>query len=174
MNNERQDENMNQNEGNAMNDLQDTNTSGNDIASKDDASHEGVNMENTVDTAANYTESVEVSGKRTRSAYDGSKAHGITADLEHIKTITAYDNAVDRLRQRRAFLISEYKQIATDYEATGDVSERAKLLKSKASKEAQIKAVTKTSKSLSLIKGEIEDAEREAQAAVEFIDFDAV
>jgi len=53
------------------------------------------------------------------------------------------------------------------------VSDRAKLLKEKGSKESQIKAITKTSKSLSSIKNEIEEAEREAQAAVEFIDFDA-
>ena len=121
----------------------------------------------------NNTESAEVSGKRTRNAYDGSKAHGITADLEHVKTITAYDNAVERLAKRRGFLISEYKVIAEKYQATDDVSDRAKLLKEKGSKESQIKAITKTSKSLSSIKNEIEEAEREAQAAVEFIDFDA-
>jgi hypothetical protein len=137
----------------------------------------GINMETVNDQQAENNnqekESTMTSTPKTRIPYDGSKAHGVSADLEHIKTITAYDNAVDRLRQRRAFLINEYKQIATDYEATPDVSERARLLKSKVSKEAQIKAVSKKSKSLSSIKSEIEDAEREAQAAVEFIDYDA-
>jgi hypothetical protein len=156
-----------------MNDRLEQKLGDNDVTDNHGISHEGASMEKTVLETVNHTESEEVSGKRTRSEYNGSKAHGITADLEHIKTITAYINAVDRLRQRRAFLISEYNQIATDYEATRDVSERAKLLKSKASKEAQIKAVMKTSKSLSLIESEIEEAEREAQAAVEFIDYDA-
>ncbi|MBT6226954.1 MAG: hypothetical protein HOI47_09885 [Candidatus Scalindua sp.] len=77
------------------------------------------------------------------------------------------------MAKRRGFLISEYKVIAEKYQATDDVSDRAKLLKEKGSKESQIKAVTKTSKSLSSIKSEIVEAEREAQAAVEFIDFDA-
>ncbi|MBC8192619.1 MAG: hypothetical protein ISS12_07135 [Candidatus Marinimicrobia bacterium] len=142
------------------------------------------------DQLTNHTESAEVSGNdqqtsneqeggenmnaKTRQPYDGRYAHGVTADTDHIKTIIDYDNAVDRLSKRRTYLIGEYKQIASKYEATPDVSVRAKLLKSKAVKEAQIKAVTKTSESLSSIKSEIEEAEREAQAAVEFTDFDAV
>ena len=156
-----------------MSDQVTKNAGDNDVAGNYDVSHEGVSIKNSPPSTVNNTESAEVSGKRTRTAYDGSKAHGITADLEHVKTITAYDNAVDRLSKRRAYLIGEYKEIASDYKATEDVSERAKLLKSKVSKETQIKAVTKTSESLSSIKSEIEEAEREAQAAVEFIDFDA-
>ena len=123
--------------------------------------------------SANNTESAEVSGKRTRTDYDGSYAHGVSADLEHVKTITAYENAVERLNKRRAFLIGEYKAISAAYSSDESVSVRAKLLKSKATKEAQIKAVTKASKSLTSIKSEIEEAERKAQAAVEFIDYDA-
>jgi len=117
--------------------------------------------------------SQDSSSSKTRQPYNGSKAHGVSADLEHVKTITAYDNAVDRLSKRRAFLISEYKVIAEKYKATDDVSSRAKLLKEKASRESQIKSVTKTQEVLSSIKSEIEDAEREAQAAAEFIDYDA-
>lgn len=125
------------------------------------------------DQPTKQVESAEVSGKKKRSAYDGSYAHGVTPDLEHVKTITAFDNAVDRLDKRRTFLIKEYKAIAEKYQATDSVSDRAKFLKEKASKESQIKSVTKTQEALSSIKSEIEQMEREAQAAVEFINFDA-
>jgi len=110
---------------------------------------------------------------KKRQPYNGSTAHGITADVEHVQTITAYDNAVKRLDERQSFLIGEYEVIRTDYMATEDVSKRAKLLKKKTVKESQIKAVNKTRKTLSSIKNEIVETERTAQADVEFIDFSA-
>jgi len=110
---------------------------------------------------------------KTRGPYNGSSAHGVTADVEHVKTITAYVSAVKRLDKRQAYLIGKYGEIRTDYMGTEDVSARAILLKSKASMEAQIKAVIKTRKTLSSIKSEIEETERVAQAAAKFIDFDA-
>lgn len=187
--NERQDENRTQNEGNAMNDLHDRNASGNDVASNDDASQQGVNMDTGSMGQSNDTGSKVVSGTqhsnsnsekggenmsdKKRQPYNGSTAHGITADVEHVQTITAYDNAVKRLDERQSFLIGEYEVIRTDYMATEDVSKRAKLLKKKTVKESQIKAVNKTRKTLSSIKNEIVETERTAQADVEFIDFSA-
>ena len=172
-----------------LNDQLNTNAGSNSATGNDDASHEGVNIKTTAENPANNTESEEVLGtqysnsnsvkggegmeKRTRKEYDGSYAHGVTADLEHVSTITAYDNAVERLNKRRTFLVGEYKDIAASYSADDRVSERAKLLKTKATKEAQIKTVNKTLKTLSALKDEIEETERTAQAVVEFIDFDA-
>ena len=110
---------------------------------------------------------------KTRGPYDGSYAHGVTADSEHVQTITAYNNAEDRLNKRRLYLIGQYEEIRTSYGATDDVGERAKLLKRKSAMESQIKAVNKIRETLSSIKGEIEAAERAAQATVEFMDFNS-
>ena len=110
---------------------------------------------------------------KTRGPYDGSYAHGVTADSEHVQTITAYNNAEDRLNKRRLYLIGQYEEIRTSYGATDDVGERAKLLKRKSAMESQIKAVNKIRETLSSIKGEIEATERAAQATVEFMDFNS-
>lgn len=109
---------------------------------------------------------------KTRGPYDGSYAHGVTADLDHIKTITEYDRAMDRVGKRRAYLISEYRDIESDYRSISDVSERAKLLKKKNAKESQINVVGKVHKSLLNMKDQIEEKERADQESVEFINFD--
>jgi len=142
-----------------MDDQQNTNTGSNSATGNDDASHEGVKMDKET--------------PKTRGPYDGSYAHGVTADSEHVQTITAYKNAEDRLNKRRLYLIGQYEEIRTSYGATADVGERAKLLKKKSAMESQIKAVNKIRETLSSIKGEIEAAERSAQATVEFMDYDA-
>ncbi|NQT63620.1 MAG: hypothetical protein HQ556_11725 [Candidatus Marinimicrobia bacterium] len=142
-----------------MNDQLNTNAGSNQATGNDDASHEGVSM--------------ETQTPKTRGPYDGSYAHGVTADSEHVQTITAYKNAEDRLNKRRLYLIGQYEEIRTSYDATADVGERAKLLKRKSTMESQIKAVNKIRETLSSIEGEIEATERAAQASVEFMDFDA-
>ena len=144
-----------------MNDQLNTNANSNSAAGNNDASHEGVKMDKETQTP------------KTRGPYDGSYAHGVTADSEHVQTITAYNNAEDRLNKRRLYLIGQYEEIRTSYGATADVGERAKLLKRKSAMESQIKAVNKIRETLSSIKGEIEAAERAAQATVEFMDYDA-
>ena len=142
-----------------MNDQLNTNAGSNSATGNDDASQEGVKMDKET--------------PKTRGPYDGSYAHGVTADSEHVQTITAYNNAEDRLNKRRLYLIGQYEEIRTSYGATADVGERAKLLKRKSAMESQIKAVNKIRETLSSIKGEIEAAERAAQATVEFMDYDA-
>jgi len=142
-----------------MNDQLNTNAGSNSAAGNDDASHEGASM--------------NTQTPKARGPYDGSYAHGVTADSEHVQTITAYNNAEDRLNKRRLYLIGKYEELRTSYDATADVGERAKLLKKKSALESQIKTVNKISETLSSIKGEIEAAEREAQATVEFMDFNA-
>ena len=156
-----------------LNDQLNTNAGSNSATGNDDASHEGVNMDTGLGNQSNHTVSAEVSGKKKRSAYDGSYAHGVTADSEHVQTITAYNNAEDRLIKRRLYLIGQYEELRTSYGATADVGERAKLLKKKSALESQIKAVNKIRETLSSIKGEIEATERAAQANVEFMDYDA-
>ena len=142
-----------------MNDQLNTNAGSNSATGNDDASQEGVKMDKET--------------PKTRGPYDGSYAHGVTADSEHVQTITAYNNAEDRLNKRRLYLIGQYEEIRTSYGATADVGERAKLLKRKSAMESQIKAVNKIRETLSSIKGEIEAAERAAQATVEFMDFNS-
>ena len=110
---------------------------------------------------------------KKRTKYDGSYAHGVTADVEHVSTITAYNNAVNRLEKRRSFLVGEYKAIEASYMATEDVGERAELLKAKATKESQLKAVIDIRNTLSAIKGEIEESERNAQESVKFNNYDS-
>lgn len=110
--------------------------------------------------------------KRKRKDYDGSYAHGVTPDTEHIKTITEYNNAMGRLEMRRNHLIGEYKGVESEYaDANGDVSARAELLKKKSLKERQIDAVDETRDKLEKIKAETEENERKAQESVEFKKF---
>ncbi len=187
--NDRQSGNMEQNEENAMNDLQNGNSSGDDAASNNDASHKGDSMDINVNPKVNDTGHDEVSESnnstlniqrggenmelKKRTKYDGSYAHGVTADVEHVSTMIAYSNAVDRLEKRRSFLVGEYKAIQASYMATEDVGERAGLLKAKATKESQLKAVIAIRNTLSAIKGEIEESERKTQAGVEFNNYDS-
>ena len=170
-NNDHQDEIMMQEQEIIMNESEDKNTRGNDTTSKNDASHKGVNMDTGSMSQNNDAGRDEVSGKKTRTAYDGSYAHGVTADLDHVQTMTAFENAEGRLDRRREFLINKYEAIRTSYAETDHVGNRAKLLKRKSALETQIKTVDKTRKALESIKGDIEDAERTAQAEVEFINF---
>ena len=151
-----------------MNDQLNTNAGSNSAAGNNDASHEGVKMENTVPSTVNNTESAEVSGKKTRSAYDGSYAHGVTADIKHITTILEYKKALDRLKTRRNYLVKEYQNLGRKYAETEDVIERAELLKDKSSKESQIKTVDKTRKDLEELEDSIKSAERAAQDTVSF------
>ena len=182
--NERRDENMNQNEGNAMNDLQDRNTSGNDASSNDDASQRGVNMDTGSMSQSNDTGRNVVSGTqhsnsnserggenmelKKRTKYDGSYAHGVSADIIHINTILAYTKALSRLKNRRNFLVKEYQGISEKYQNTDSIAKRAELLKDKSSKEAQIKTVDKTREDLEKLEDEIKVAERESQESVSF------
>lgn len=184
MNNERQDENMNQNEENAMNDLQDRNTSDNDVANEEGVKMDKGSMDQSNDIRhdevprdENSNLNIQRGGEnmelKKRTKYDGSYAHGVTADVEHVSTITAYNNAVNRLEKRRSFLVGEYKAIEASYMATEDVGERAELLKAKATKESQLKAVIDIRNTLSAIKGEIEESERNAQESVKFNNYDS-
>jgi hypothetical protein len=154
-----------------MNDQLNTNAGSNQATGNDDRSHEGANMEKVVNSTVNDTESAEVSGKKTRSAYDGSYAHGVTADIEHIKTILEYEKALARLKTRRNFLVKEYQAIGAKYSATEDVAERASLLKDTASKERQITDLEATRAKLLKLESDIKTAEREAQATVSFDKF---
>jgi hypothetical protein len=151
-----------------MNDQLNTNAGSNQATGNDDRSHEGANMEKVVNSTINDTESAAVSGKKTRSAYDGSYAHGVTADIEHITTILEYKKALGRLKTRRNYLVKEYQNLGRKYAETEDVIERAELLKDKSSKESQINTVDKTRKDLEELEDSIKSAERAAQDAVSF------
>ncbi len=108
---------------------------------------------------------------KTRGPYDGSYAHGVTADIKHIKTILEYKKALARLKTRRNFLVKEYQAIGAKYSATEDVAERASLLKDTASKERQITDLEATRAKLLKLESDIKTAEREAQATVSFDKF---
>lgn len=113
-------------------------------------------------------ESTMTNTPKTRGPYDGSYAHGVTADIEHINTILGYKKALARLKTRRNFLVKEYQKISDEYKNTDSITRRAELLKEKSSKEAQIKTVEKTRSDLLKLEDEINVAEREAQEAVSF------
>ncbi|MBC8191833.1 MAG: hypothetical protein H8E18_05610 [FCB group bacterium] len=116
-------------------------------------------------------ESNMTSTPKTRGPYDGSYAHGVTADIKHIKTILEYKKALARLKTRRNFLVKEYQVIGTKYSATEDVAERASLLKDTASKEKQITDLEATRAKLLKLENDIKTTEREAQASVSFDKF---
>ncbi|MBT3630701.1 MAG: hypothetical protein HOB84_05975 [Candidatus Marinimicrobia bacterium] len=141
-----------------MNDQLNTNAGGNQATGNDDASHEGVKM--------------VTNPPKTRGPYDGSYAHGVTADLEHINTILGYEKALARLKTRRNFLVKEYQAIGTKYSATEDVVARASLLKDTASKDKQITDVGTTRDKLLKLEDKIKAAEREAQASMSFDKFE--
>ena len=107
----------------------------NETTNQNGASQEGVHMDST-------NEDNKTSGKSSRSPYNGSTAHGVA--VKAIQTIQEYDNSMKRLKLRFGFLVEEYQEIKRQYdEKADDVSERAKLLKTKSLKESQMASVKK-------------------------------
>ncbi len=104
-----------------------------------------------------------------RSKYDGSQPHGVKP-LE-IKRILDYDRGLVRLELRFNSLNGEYKAMEEKYQATADISDRAKLLKDKSSKERQIHDLLKVKSELIKLRPEIEEKERAAQEATTFEGF---
>jgi len=127
---------------------------------------------NNASKTQNQTEGKENMETKPRKPYDGSYAHGVVADTDHVKTYSDYEKGLKRLNARREYLINEYRGIQTSYGNTDNVSRRAELLKQKASKEAQISAVTKVRSSLEGLKEEIKAKEVADQQNVQFLTFD--
>ncbi len=106
---------------------------------------------------------------KKRSKYDGSTPHGVKPSA--IEKVLDYDRNLDRLRLRFISLNGEYKAIEEKYQATEDISDRAKLLKDKSSKERQIRDLLKVKKELIALRPNIEEKELAAQEATTFDDF---
>ena len=108
---------------------------------------------------------------KTRKPYDGSYAHGVSA--KNVETILEYDRSLGRLKKRFNFLQAEYVSIKEQFTASGDMSERATLLKDRSSKESQIGKLLELRKALTGRREEIEEKERVAQqqAGNDFKDF---
>jgi len=104
-----------------------------------------------------------------RSKYDGSQPHGVKPS--EIKKVLDYDRDLVRLELRFNSLNGEYKAIEEKYQATADISKRAKLLKDKSSKERQIRDLLKVKSELIKLRPEIEEKERAAQEATTFEGF---
>ena len=112
----------------------------NETTNQNGASQEGVHMDSVNEDNAVVTS--KTSGKSSRSPYNGSTAHGVA--VKAIQTIQEYDNSMKRLKLRFGFLVEEYQEIKRQYdEKADDVSERAKLLKTKSLKESQMASVKK-------------------------------
>jgi len=106
---------------------------------------------------------------KKRSKYDGSTPHGVKPS--EIEKVLDYDRDLERLGLRFVSLNGEYKAIKEEYQASEDISKRAKLLKDKSSKERQIRDLLKVKSELTDLRPEIEVKERAAQKATTFDDF---